>query len=230
MYVIPPFARESAAATPELPLPPAPAGKATDVPVPTLVFRAHLGEVVGEVVGRPARVGAVDRSDLRVRQLCAGIAPGNCRIVPRRDFAEEDVGEDLPAQLQVLWCPRDVVRDRRPRQRPRNLKAAFAGLLLVRRERRIARTEVDRPVCDLLDSTAAADRPIRDRGAVPLRVVRNPLRDQREHERRPGAYEYPAPGLRASSAATPAAGECEDGGSDDYGAPHIPSFAAGSSL
>src|SRR4029453_6712293 len=63
-----------------------------------LPLAADSVEVVGEVVGRPRPVAAVDDRDRRVRNALALVESLDRGRIPGLDLAEEDVGEDRPAQ------------------------------------------------------------------------------------------------------------------------------------
>src|SRR5207302_2570204 len=125
-------------------------------------LRADGRGVVGEVEGRAGVAGAVDRRDLQVGQRHAHVQGGDGRVVPIRDLAEEDVGDHLAGEVQVHRPVRDVVRDRRPGERPRNLDTAVTGVQLVGRERRVGGAEVDGAVRNRLNSAAGADGAVLD--------------------------------------------------------------------
>src|SRR6266545_1459154 len=141
-----------------------------------LELLADLGEVVGEVVGRPAAVTAENRRDLLVREMDALVDPLDRRRVPARDLAEVDLRENRAGHLQGIGHAFDVVRNRCPAQGPRDVDATVSLCELLLRERCVARAEVDLPGLDRGDSASASNRVVVDVGLV---VVRGPQGDER---------------------------------------------------
>src|SRR3981081_1483575 len=88
------------AATPSLPLPPAPVGHATAVPSPPLSrrSRAYLRKIIDPVERRSRAVGAMQHGNRRRRQLDVGIEFHDLRIVPPFHFAEKDVGAECAGE------------------------------------------------------------------------------------------------------------------------------------
>ena len=150
---------------------------------------ADRRQVLGEVVGRARAVGAVNRCDLEIREVESAVQASDRLIVPAGDLAHVDVRERRPVELQPAAEAGEVVRDRRCRQRPGNDDAALARRQLVGRERRVGRAEVDGARRDGGDARARSGGRIGDRDPVGLVDLGNPLRDQRERERRPGPDE-----------------------------------------
>src|SRR5438034_10956969 len=101
-------------------------GVGDDLPGSRLPYLAGLAQVFGQVVRRAAVVGAVDDRDREARQALARVELLDRRIAPVLDLAEEDVREDLPGQVDVVRQSVAAIRDRRRRERPRNLDAALA--------------------------------------------------------------------------------------------------------
>ena len=110
----------------------------------------------------------MDDGDLQIRQGLAPVQLLDRRIVPLADAAVEDAV--------------DVVDDRRRRERPRDLHAAFAGGELIGRQRGVARAEVHRPVRDGVDPAAGADRPVGDLDPERGLDLRRPRGDERRYE------------------------------------------------
>ena len=79
--------------------------------------------MAGEYIGRTAAIGPPHHGDGQRRQLQAGICGLDPGIVPLGDFAKEDVGVDIPGQLQALRVAWEVVGNydfaRRHRQQDR---------------------------------------------------------------------------------------------------------------
>ena len=104
--------RVSVPATPELPLPPAPTGKLTVVPVPTSRF--HSGEIFDRY--EVSAYVSPDASDRKIApipsdgKLLARVQRGDARIGPVRDLAEVDVGDDGPGQPQAAAESLGVIR------------------------------------------------------------------------------------------------------------------------
>src|SRR6266852_3133780 len=124
----------------------------------------------------------------------------NRRIVPARDLADEDVGERGAVHVQQVLHAGQVVHHRRRCKRPWDLDAALAGGELVRRERRVARAEVDRSAGDRVDSAARADRAVLELVAELRADRRDPRRDERADERAARTDERGAAVLRRGGA------------------------------
>ena len=174
-------------ATPREPLPPCPAGpRGVDADADLgLPGRADFREVVGEVVRRARVVGrgrtAVIEFDGQARHAgFSALIAGSSHfvIVP-----EIDVREHQSRHVQVVRDVRQVVDDRRRRERPRDLDAALARVELVGRQRRVRGAEVDLARRDRGDARARADRAVGDLRAGLRRVVGRPQRDERRDER-----------------------------------------------
>src|SRR5262249_40011884 len=135
------------------------ARRAADLALPVAADR---GEVVREVVRGARSVAAVDGRDVGGREVDARVDLRDRRVVPLRDLAEVDVGDDRPGQLQVVRDAGKVVHDRGGRQHPRDLDTALAGRELVGRERRVTRAEVDRARRDRRDAGARPDGAVVD--------------------------------------------------------------------
>ena len=65
-----------------------------------LPFVADLGEVIGPDVRRPAAIGAVDDHDVIRRQIHALIRARDRRVIPLRDFSEENARQRLGREIQ----------------------------------------------------------------------------------------------------------------------------------
>ncbi len=79
---------------------------------------------------------------------------------------------------------RQVVGDRDRRERPRDHDAALAVRELLARQRGVRRAEVDGPCGDARDAGTRPGRRVGDVDAVGPGDLRDPLRDEREGERR----------------------------------------------
>ena len=178
-------------ASPELPRAPTPVGKLTVVPWPTWRFHvaADRVQVLREVVRGTARVAAVDRGDLEVREVLAGVDAPQTRVIPVRDLAEIDVGQDRTGDPQVVLDAVDVVHNGRRGEHPRDLDAAAARRELIDRKGRVAGAEVDCLVRDGGDAAATADRVVGDLDLLCRLVALLPDGDQRRRERGAGALE-----------------------------------------
>src|SRR5262249_17800121 len=71
---------------------------------------------VGEVVRRPGVVRAVDRRDLRARQVALRVDGLDLAVVPARDLAEVDLRQQRAVQVHDAVQTRQVVRDRGRRE------------------------------------------------------------------------------------------------------------------
>src|SRR5581483_2877904 len=158
--------------------------------------RARGRQEVGEVVGRARVVRAVDDRDLRARQADALVQPLDRRIVPLRDLAYEDLRQGCAVHVQQVLHAGQVVDDGGRGERPRDLNASLAGRELIRRERRVARAEVDRAVRHGGDAGTGADAAVLE--LVPVRGAERgrPLLDERLHERAARTGDRDAAALR----------------------------------
>src|SRR5439155_9647950 len=76
-----------------------------------LPLRAYLAEVIGKDVTRATGVRTVPDGDGQIGQVDALVDLGQGRVVPLRDFAEVDIGEDLSGKLERLVKVEVVKRD-----------------------------------------------------------------------------------------------------------------------
>ena len=144
--------------TPSFPLPPRPTGQLTLVPDAhlRLPLRRDLGEVVGEDVGGARAIRAARHRDALVRELHPGVVGGDRRIVPLGDLAEEDAGQRLGREPEVLH-PWSVVSDHVGTEDRWDVDHVGNLRNLIVLHRGIARAEVDRPVRELLDAATRPD-------------------------------------------------------------------------
>src|SRR3989442_1413376 len=160
-------------------------GSAADLLVPLL---ADLREVIDPDVRGAAAIGPVHHQDRLVRQRDARVHRGDLRVVPLRDPAQEDVGQDVrcEAELRVAWQVvrrHDGAEDRRDMQ-----EVAGRPSELVVGHRAVGRAEVHGACGDLPDPAAATDGLIVEAGTlIDLRVLVEPLRVDRIREGRAGA-------------------------------------------
>ncbi len=114
--------------------------------------------MVGEVVGRAAAIGAVSDRDGEIRQRDAGVGRRDFRIVPLRDFTQENGRVNIARQVHGCRYARQIVGKNNAARRHRQQNDAA---ILDRRDflvghRRIAGAEIGQPTGERLDALAAA--------------------------------------------------------------------------
>ncbi len=152
-----------------------------------LVVGRDLGKIIAPDVARARTVAAVHDGDVLARKVDAGIDGLDGRVVPLRDLAEEDIGEDLAGEAEVAAHAGNVVDGDDAAQDGREVRDAEAGRrdLLVG-HRAVGGAEEDRTGAELADAAARADGLIVDLHVrVQLVVVAEPLRIDRVGERCP---------------------------------------------
>src|SRR3954451_24894651 len=148
-----------------------------------------LGRVVrqeGREELRGARlIRAVAHRDRLVGQPRARVGRGDGRVVPLLDVAEEDVGDGLAVELEILVDALDVVGDRDGPEHARDvdgLALLLRGLDLGVLHGGVRGAEVDRAGRELRDAATRADALVVDGEAVLVLQARGPLLVDRQRE------------------------------------------------
>src|SRR5437667_6090986 len=141
--------------------------------------------------GRPAAVRPVHDRDRGTRQDHGRIQGGNVRVVPRRDFSQEDFPENVAGQVEPRRQACDIVRCGHGSDRLRDMQQPGCRRAFARLERSIRPGEIDGLRGDRLDSRAAPDSLIvhLDPSARIVHVDARPFRDQWVREGRPRTQE-----------------------------------------
>ena len=136
--------------------PPMPTGQLTAGPAadPLRPLLRNLGQVIREDEARTRTVGAADDGNPDLRQPELRIQRPDRRIVPRRDFAEEDVGERFAVEPErIRLHAAQIDHDHHAAGQHREL--AEAGFVeLFSGQRIVGAAEIDGPVPDLIDAGA----------------------------------------------------------------------------
>ena len=135
-------------------------------------------------------------SDVRGGKLRARVFPGHGRVVPLLDLAQEDVGEEGPAEAQLGGQAGQVVGGHHaPQDRGQVDDRARSGLQLLFGHGPVGGAEEDRLVGELADAAARADRLVVDPDVgTDLVVLREPLRVDGVRERGARAVDLPRSG------------------------------------
>src|SRR5262249_8794914 len=117
---------------------------------------ADAREIVAEDVRRAASFGAMHHENVCRRQLDSGIGGRDPRIIPLRELAAENVGNQARRQFDRLRNTREIVRDRDDAAYHRDVHhgAALRTRELSVRHGSIAGTKVDGLLRELLDPPA----------------------------------------------------------------------------
>ena len=126
-------------------------------------FRADLGEVIGEDIGRTATVGTMHDDDGLVRELDVRVGLGDRRVIPIRDLAQEDPGQRFRRELDLARYPRHVVRQNHRSQHRWEMQHLDLGIRqLLIGHRTVAGAKVHHAFGHLANTAAAADRLVVD--------------------------------------------------------------------
>src|SRR5262249_3934714 len=119
---------------------------------------ADLAQIVREDERRARSVRSVSDVDSAVRKSCSGIESADLLIVPIRNLAEKDVGNEWAGEVQSRSQARNVVGDALRADHDGNVKNWSAGgRHLGRIHGRVASREVNRLVDERGNATARAD-------------------------------------------------------------------------
>ena len=147
-----------------------------------LPLRTRLAQVVGEGVGRAAAVQAEDGVYFLVGQLPAGVHGGDARVVPARQLAEVDIGDEFARQPQVVHALKVVGYLHRADAHRHYKSLCGQAVELLAGGRHVDADEVGLQVAQALQPLAGADASVGDGHAVPLPVRLERLVVERQGE------------------------------------------------